>query len=94
MAANVWWMINFHTHHEDQTARLMQQNSRLINRPVVKAMAPLKYGPKANDLAIKVLGGAGLHTEYPVEQWLRDNRLNPIHEREQMASKPWILLTT
>lgn len=47
--------------------------------PVIKAW-PSEYGPKANDLAIQVLGGAGYTREYPVEQLWRDNRLNPIHE--------------
>ncbi|HNV83551.1 MAG TPA: acyl-CoA dehydrogenase, partial [Arenimonas sp.] len=35
---------------------------------------------KANDLAIQILGGYGYTREYPVEQFYRDNRLNPIHE--------------
>lgn len=47
--------------------------------PVVKSF-PSAYGPKANDLAIQVLGGAGYTREYPLEQCYRDNRLNPIHE--------------
>lgn len=47
--------------------------------PVVKSY-PSFYGPRANDLAIQVLGGAGYIREYPVEQCYRDNRLNPIHE--------------
>ncbi len=47
--------------------------------PIVKAW-PSEYGPKANDLAIQVHGGAGYTREYPVEQCYRDNRLNPIHE--------------
>ena len=47
--------------------------------PVVKSF-PSYYGPKANDLAIQVLAGAGYTREYPVEQCYRDNRLNPIHE--------------
>lgn len=47
--------------------------------PVVKSF-PSAYGPKANDLAIQVLGGAGYTRDYPVEQYYRDNRLNPIHE--------------
>lgn len=47
--------------------------------PVVKSF-PSYYGPKANDLAIQVLAGAGYTRDYPVEQCYRDNRLNPIHE--------------
>ena len=47
--------------------------------PICKAW-PAEYGPKANDLAIQVLGGAGYTRDYPVERLYRDNRLNPIHE--------------
>ncbi|MCH2041803.1 MAG: acyl-CoA dehydrogenase [Saccharospirillaceae bacterium] len=47
--------------------------------PIVKSF-PSYYGPRANDLAIQVLAGAGYTREYPVEQCYRDNRLNPIHE--------------
>jgi len=47
--------------------------------PICKAW-PSEYGPKANDLAIQVLGGAGYTRDYPVERFYRDNRLNPIHE--------------
>lgn len=47
--------------------------------PIIKAWCA-EYGPKANDLAIQILGGAGYTREYPVEQYWRDNRLNPIHE--------------
>ena len=47
--------------------------------PIVKSF-PSYYGPRANDLAIQVLGGSGYIREYPVEQCYRDNRLNPIHE--------------
>ena len=34
----------------------------------------------ANSNAIQVLGGAGYTRDHPVEQYYRDNRLNPIHE--------------
>ena len=47
--------------------------------PIIKAW-PSEYGPKANDLGIQVLGGAGYTREYQAEQFWRDNRLNPIHE--------------
>ncbi|MDF3075352.1 MAG: acyl-CoA dehydrogenase, partial [Alphaproteobacteria bacterium] len=35
---------------------------------------------KSNEYAIQVLGGYGYTREYPVEQYYRDQRLNPIHE--------------
>lgn len=47
--------------------------------PIIKSW-PSEYGPRANSLAIQVLGGAGYTNEYPVEMFYRDNRLNPIHE--------------
>jgi butyryl-CoA dehydrogenase len=47
--------------------------------PVIKAWSG-EWCTKANDLAIQVLGGYGYTREYPVEQYWRDNRLNPIHE--------------
>ncbi|WP_437882606.1 acyl-CoA dehydrogenase [Pseudomonas sp. LRF_L74] len=47
--------------------------------PIVKSW-PSTFCLKANELAIQVLGGHGYTREYPVEQYYRDNRLNPIHE--------------
>jgi butyryl-CoA dehydrogenase len=47
--------------------------------PVAKSW-PSQWGPAADDLALQVLGGAGYTRDYPVEQFYRDNRLNPIHE--------------
>ncbi len=47
--------------------------------PIIKTW-PSEYGPKANDLAIQILGGHGYINEHPVEMFYRDNRLNPIHE--------------
>ncbi len=47
--------------------------------PIIKTW-PAEYGPKANEMAIQVLGGHGYINEHPVEMFYRDNRLNPIHE--------------
>ncbi|MND69123.1 putative acyl-CoA dehydrogenase AidB [compost metagenome] len=47
--------------------------------PMVKSY-PSRYGVVASDIGIQVLGGAGYTREYPLEQYYRDNRLNPIHE--------------
>lgn len=47
--------------------------------PIVKAW-PSQWCLAANDLAIQVHGGYGYTREFNVEQFYRDNRLNPIHE--------------
>ena len=47
--------------------------------PIAKSW-PSQWCLHANDLAIQVHGGYGYTREYPVEQFYRDNRLNPIHE--------------
>lgn len=47
--------------------------------PIVKSW-PSQWGLVANDLAIQVLGGSGYTRDHDVEQFYRDNRLNPIHE--------------
>ncbi len=47
--------------------------------PIIKAWGS-DYALRANDLAIQILGGYGYTREYPVEQYYRDNRINPIHE--------------
>ena len=47
--------------------------------PIAKTFSA-EYGCRANELAIQVLGGAGYIRDFPVEQYYRDNRLNPIHE--------------
>jgi alkylation response protein AidB-like acyl-CoA dehydrogenase len=69
---------DIHTQSEE-SKRLEATELLDLLTPIVKAW-PSEYGPKANDLAIQVLGGAGYTREYPVEQCWRDNRLNPIHE--------------
>jgi len=47
--------------------------------PIAKSW-PSQWCLTANDLAIQVHGGYGYTREYNVEQFYRDNRLNPIHE--------------
>jgi len=47
--------------------------------PVAKSW-PSQWCLAANDLAIQVMGGYGYTRDYNVEQYYRDNRLNPIHE--------------
>lgn len=47
--------------------------------PISKSW-PSQWCLTANDLAIQIHGGYGYTREFPVEQFYRDNRLNPIHE--------------
>ncbi len=47
--------------------------------PIAKAW-PGEAGQESISLAMQTLGGYGFAREYPIEQFYRDNRLNPIHE--------------
>ncbi len=64
-----------------ETEEARQQAHELLDllTPIVKSW-PSEFCLKANELAIQILGGHGYTREYPVEQYYRDNRLNPIHE--------------
>ena len=64
---------------EDDKARREAELLLDILTPIAKAW-PAQYCLEANSLAIQVHGGYGYTREYPVEQFYRDNRLNPIHE--------------
>ena len=66
-----------HTAPADDARRAHQLLELLT--PVSKSW-PSKWGLAANDLAIQVHGGYGYTQDYNVEQFYRDNRLNPIHE--------------
>ncbi|WP_418643772.1 acyl-CoA dehydrogenase [Stutzerimonas kunmingensis] len=67
-----------HTAESDEERRNAGELLDLLT-PIVKSW-PSEYCLKANELAIQILGGHGYTREYPVEQYYRDNRLNPIHE--------------
>jgi alkylation response protein AidB-like acyl-CoA dehydrogenase len=72
---------------EEQTAETEADRARAhllldMLTPIAKAW-PSQWGPVADDLAIQVHGGYGYTRDYPVEQFYRDNRLNPIHEGTQ-----------
>jgi butyryl-CoA dehydrogenase len=47
--------------------------------PMAKSF-PAEKGYEANTLAVQVLGGYGYSSEYLPEAWLRDQKLNSIHE--------------
>ena len=61
----------------DQAARAALLLDTLT--PIVKSW-PAQWCLEANSLAIQVHGGYGYTRDYDVEQFYRDNRLNPIHE--------------
>jgi alkylation response protein AidB-like acyl-CoA dehydrogenase len=67
--------------HTAQTDKARQDAGLLLEMltPIAKAW-PSHWCLEANSLAIQVHGGYGYTREYPVEQFYRDNRLNPIHE--------------
>ncbi len=69
---------------DERTAEDAEQRQRAtllldILTPVAKSW-PAQWCLEANNLAIQVHGGYGYTREYNVEQFYRDNRLNPIHE--------------
>ena len=64
---------------EDTTARDEAKLLLDILTPIAKSW-PSQWCLEANSLAIQVHGGYGYTREYAVEQFYRDNRLNPIHE--------------
>jgi butyryl-CoA dehydrogenase len=69
---------------EEQTAETAEERTAAhtlleVLTPIAKSW-PSQWGLAANDLAIQVHGGYGYTRDFPVEQFYRDNRLNPIHE--------------
>ncbi|MDE2429852.1 MAG: acyl-CoA dehydrogenase, partial [Burkholderiales bacterium] len=64
---------------ETAEARIHATQMLEILTPIAKSW-PSQWCLEANNLAIQVHGGYGYTREYNVEQFYRDNRLNPIHE--------------
>jgi alkylation response protein AidB-like acyl-CoA dehydrogenase len=63
-----------HTHEREAAGHLLD-----LLTPVSKSW-PSQWCVAANDLAIQIHGGYGYTRDFNVEQFYRDNRLNPIHE--------------
>ena len=63
----------------DETSRREALLLLDILTPIAKSW-PSQWCLEANSLAIQVHGGYGYTRDYNVEQFYRDNRLNPIHE--------------
>jgi alkylation response protein AidB-like acyl-CoA dehydrogenase len=63
-----------HAHEREDAGHLLD-----LLTPISKSW-PSQWCVAANDLAIQIHGGYGYARDYNVEQFYRDNRLNPIHE--------------
>jgi butyryl-CoA dehydrogenase len=65
--------------HGDPEARERHRLLLDLLTPIAKSF-PAERGFEANALAVQIHGGYGYSSEYPVEAWLRDQKLNSIHE--------------
>ncbi len=66
-------------HAEDQAVRTRAQRLLDVLTPVAKSF-PAEAGFESNALALQIHGGYGYSSEYLPEAWLRDQKLNSIHE--------------
>jgi butyryl-CoA dehydrogenase len=66
-------------HAEDQGVRQRAQRLLDVLTPVAKSF-PAEAGFESNALALQIHGGYGYSSEYLPEAWLRDQKLNSIHE--------------
>ncbi|MGE0787812.1 MAG: acyl-CoA dehydrogenase [Sandaracinaceae bacterium] len=66
-------------HAEDEAERTRAQRMLDVLTPIAKSFGA-EWGFEANALAVQVLGGYGYTSEYLPEAFLRDQKLNSIHE--------------
>lgn len=66
-------------HSEDEAEQKRAQQLTDLLTPITKTF-PAEFGFEANALAVQVLGGYGYSTEYRPQAWMRDQKLNSIHE--------------
>jgi alkylation response protein AidB-like acyl-CoA dehydrogenase len=66
-------------HAEDETSRKRAALLLDLLTPIAKTF-PAEWGFESNALAMQVHGGYGYSSEYLPEAWLRDQKLNSIHE--------------
>jgi alkylation response protein AidB-like acyl-CoA dehydrogenase len=66
-------------HGADEDTRTRSQRLLDLLIPVGKSF-PAEWGFEANVLAVQVHGGYGYTSEYLPEAWMRDQKLNSIHE--------------
>ena len=66
-------------HGETPDERARAQHLLDLLTPIAKSF-PAERGFEANALALQIHGGYGYSSEFPLEAWLRDQKLNSIHE--------------
>lgn len=66
-------------HAPDPAAQKRAQLLLDLLTPIAKSF-PAERGFESNALAVQIHGGYGYSSEYTVESWLRDQKLNSIHE--------------
>ncbi|MGD8859514.1 MAG: acyl-CoA dehydrogenase [Myxococcales bacterium] len=64
---------------EDEAERTRAQGMLDLLTPITKSF-PSEKGFESNTLAVQIHGGYGYTSEYLPEAWLRDQKLNSIHE--------------
>jgi len=64
---------------DDDAARQRAFSVLDLLTPIAKTF-PAEWGFESNALALQIHGGYGYSTEYLPESWLRDQKLNSIHE--------------
>jgi alkylation response protein AidB-like acyl-CoA dehydrogenase len=81
LALNLYCSQLVDVQHNTEDAAERDHASLLLEilTPIAKSW-PSQWCLEANNLAIQVHGGYGYTRDYNVEQFYRDNRLNPIHE--------------
>ncbi len=66
-------------HSPDDKERARAQSLLDLLTPIAKSF-PAERGFESNALAVQIHGGYGYSSEYTAESWLRDQKLNSIHE--------------
>ena len=72
-------MSDLSENHPDAKVRETEAGLLDLLTPIVKTF-PAEWGYESNVLALQIFGGYGYSSEYPVESWVRDQKLNTIHE--------------
>lgn len=79
LLAQCAWYADLARHGADPAQRRRAQLLLDLLTPVAKTF-PAERGFESNTLAVQVHGGYGYTSEYLPEAWLRDQKLNSIHE--------------